>query len=497
MKQPSIHGPTPAQPARISIIIPFWSADEIDPTHILAWTDFPGILETILVGAPGSSIPTKLTAHERIHFLPAPATGRGIQLNTGAAIASGDILLFHHLDTVLTPKHTQALTNAAQLPSWTWGAFYRKFDHRHPGLRWLEGPERLHCRWFGSLYGDQSLFARCAVFLERGGFADIPLMEDIEFSDRMRRSDPPLLLDPPINSSPRRHLRRGPWKTTLNNLLMIARYRIGACPRKLHSQYYAQPTAPKGAVPHSGPALRCLLLTFLLLTGLGRATPKAEPWEADYAALLRTYAMAEGVRYEAWHSHQADRDKLAEITRQIAANGPSVPTRDGQLAYYLNAYNIWMLSLVLQAYPIDSVRDIAPLFGVFTGRRIEVANERMSLNHLEKQIIIARFKEPRIHFALNCASASCPPLLAEPFTSTRLEKQLQTVTRNFLQNPGPHSYSLGPENRVRVSKIFDWYRRDFEPPGIIPFINFQRSDPLPDNLRISFLDYDWSLNRAP
>ncbi len=468
--------------AAISIIIPIWSGENLDPSTILRWAGLKGVREIILVGTPDCTEPSMIAHAENINFLRAPATGRGIQMNTGAAAASGDVLLFQHIDTELTPAHIESLTTATDNPSWIWGAFYRKFDDRHPALRWLEKPERVHCRWFGSLYGDQSLFVRRTAFEEHGGYAKIPLMEDIEFSDRMRRSLAPLLLDPPIASSPRRHLQRGSWKTTLRNLLMIARYRLGACPKTLHSEYYQSKKAI-GAVT----ALLALCLTF--------AASAAEPWEGEYARLLAAYAKPEGVRYAAWHANAADKNALTKIADAIAKSGPSVPGTKGKLAYHINAYNIWMLRLVLDAYPVDSIREIAPLFGVFTGQRIEVAGQRMSLNHLEKQVIIRKFGEPRIHFAINCASVSCPPLLNEPFTASKLETQLEDVTRTFLKNEGPHSYLIKGD-KIRVSKIFDWYGSEFEPPGIINTINRYRLRPVPESLKVSFLEYDWALNSA-
>ncbi|MFQ3670407.1 MAG: DUF547 domain-containing protein [Verrucomicrobiia bacterium] len=445
--------------------------------------------ELILAGTPEMEVPTEVEELPGVSFVRARTVGRGAQLNAGASVARGKILLFHHIDTVLTPEHVASLAEANGCAGWEWGAFYRKFDDRHPGLRWLEKPERLHCQWFGSIYGDQSMFVRREFFWAQGGFADIPLMEDVEFSDRVRRVDGPLMLDPPIASSPRRHLCRGPWKTTLRNLWLLARYRLGASPWRLHRDYYAVQVKARALAASA-------LMGLLAVLPSGWASPVQEPWEEGYGQLLKKYVVADGVRYEAWHARTEDVTKLEQITQAIAARGPMVESREGRLAYLLNAYNVWMLHEVLKAYPVASVRDIAPLFGVFTGRRIEVAGERMSLNHLEKQRIIPVFKDPRVHFALNCASASCPPLLDEPFTAQKLEQQLERVTRNFLATPGPHAYRL-ENNRLVVSKIFEWYRKDFEPPGVVPFINRYAKQPVPLNVRLSFMEYDWALNRAP
>jgi hypothetical protein len=222
----------------------------------------------------------------------------------------------------------------------------------------------------------------------------------------------------------------------------------------------------------------------------------AEVWEKDYGRLLKIYASPAGVDYAAWHRNPEDVRTLMNIADQIAKNGPRSNQTADALAYYINAYNVWMLRLVLEKYPIKSVRDIAPLFGVFTGKRIEVNGQKMSLNHLEKQIIIKQFAEPRIHFALNCASRSCPPLSSEPFTSAQLESQLDKVTRAFAQTDFAARVS-SDQKQVALSKIFEWYADDFkEAGGPVAFLNGYRQPPIPTNARVSFQEYDWALNAA-
>jgi hypothetical protein len=116
-------------------------------------------------------------------------------------------------------------------------------------MRWAEGIERWHNRTFGALYGDQSLFARRAHFEKLGGFAEIPLLEDVEFSKRLRASGRIALLDPPIASSPRKHLEQGAWRTTLRNAAILLLYRLGINPRRLHSWYYAVRKAALAPTP--------------------------------------------------------------------------------------------------------------------------------------------------------------------------------------------------------------------------------------------------------
>ena len=118
------------------------------------------------------------------------------------------------------------------------GAFYRKFDGRHPRLRWLEAVARFFTRHGGSFFGDQSVFVRLETFRALGGFAPIPLMEDMEFSRRLRRAGKVAVLDPPVESSSRRHADRGAWRTSIQNGLFIVLYKCGFSPTHLHRWYY-------------------------------------------------------------------------------------------------------------------------------------------------------------------------------------------------------------------------------------------------------------------
>ena len=151
---------------------------------------------------------------------------------------AGEILLFHHADTELTDEHLASLRAAMADPDVGGGAFRRHFDERHPWLRWLEPWEALRCRLGGPLFGDQSIFVRRAEFEALGGYADLPLMEDVEFSIRLRRRCRLRLLAPAIRSSPRKHLEQGRWRTTLTNALFLLLYTCGFAPSRLHAWYY-------------------------------------------------------------------------------------------------------------------------------------------------------------------------------------------------------------------------------------------------------------------
>jgi rSAM/selenodomain-associated transferase 2 len=178
---------------------------------------------------------------------------RGKQMNQGAAAASGDVLVFLHADTAIEQQHLAAISRAMEEQRVVGGAFYRKFDERHPWLRWLEPVARFLTRSGGALFGDQTVFVRRAVFEQLGGFADIPLMEDVEFSRRLRAAGPVAVLDPPISTSPRHHLENGAWRTTIRNGLFLLLFKFGVQAQTLHSIYYARRTQ-SSAPPQLEPA---------------------------------------------------------------------------------------------------------------------------------------------------------------------------------------------------------------------------------------------------
>jgi hypothetical protein len=235
----------------------------------------------------------------------------------------------------------------------------------------------------------------------------------------------------------------------------------------------------------------------LLAVCIASATPagaQSSDWVADYGRLLGKYATPGGVRYGAWKANAADMQALDAIVNAIGAQNVSSLGQKEQLAFYLNAYNAWIIHEVLEKYPTKSIKDA--LYTFFTSKRIKVAGEEMSFNRLEKEIIIPRFKEPRIHVALNCASQSCPPLLGEPFRADKLDAQLERLAKSFVNSERGVRVS-GDNKSAALSKIFDWYKDDFAAGGgAVGFINKRRNPPLPDGMKITYHDYDWALNDA-
>jgi uncharacterized protein len=222
----------------ISAIIPCWNDAAALREVLASFSKLRGLHETIVADASENSESRDIAASFGVTIVACAQPSRGRQMNEGAAVATGGVLLFHHADSVLTQPHIDALAAAMSDEKMIGGAFHRKFDARHPAFRWLEPIARKRSERGATFYGDQSIFARRDVFEKMRGYADIPLMEDMEFSRRLRRAGRVVMLDPPMESSARRHARYGATKISLLNGAMIFAYRLGVSPQLLHRWYY-------------------------------------------------------------------------------------------------------------------------------------------------------------------------------------------------------------------------------------------------------------------
>ena len=170
------------------------------------------------------------------------APSRGAQLNAGATAATGDVLVFTHADTELLLAHLDAIVAATLDPAVLGGAFHKDLGAHYPAFRWATPIVRWWTRRFGLVYGDQSIFLRRTAFSSLGGFADIPIMEDIELTQRLRRHldrSQFILLDPPLRTSMRRFHRRGRFLTRLGNICLVFAWRLRLLtPTQIHRWYY-------------------------------------------------------------------------------------------------------------------------------------------------------------------------------------------------------------------------------------------------------------------
>lgn len=225
----------------LSVVIPCWNDLAALTSALATISRLVGIDEVIVADVSETDQCGSLALAACAQIVRCSQPNRGAQMNAGARLARSDVLLFQHADTELSQTHIEALSLTMQNPVLVGGAFHRKFDARHGWLQWLERFTRTLNERGGTLYGDQSIFVRRTVFEQLGGFAEIPLMEDLEFSRRLQRVGRTAILDPPIASSPRHHQRRGALRTSIRNAALIALYRLGVPPAKLHAWYYRRP----------------------------------------------------------------------------------------------------------------------------------------------------------------------------------------------------------------------------------------------------------------
>lgn len=192
--------------------------------------------------------------------------------------------------------------------------------------------------------------------------------------------------------------------------------------------------------------------------------------------------------------------RLAAVSEEDAATW----TREQHIAFWIDAYNAFTLRVVLEHLPIDSIRSIGLLpFAAFREPVSEFRSRggaRLSLEDIEKRVLLEELGEPRVHFAINCASASCPALLPRAWRAEDLDATLDSATRAFLADPTKNRWD--PATRtLALSKIFDWYEADFvRAAGDVP--TFVRRYAPPEmaagiaagDYTVVYLDYDWALN---
>ena len=232
------------------------------------------------------------------------------------------------------------------------------------------------------------------------------------------------------------------------------------------------------------------------------------------AQVLKAHVSDDGqVRYAALATNRVHLDAYIDRLGDYSPeNYPELfPTRQYELAYWINAYNAFVLRGVIDAYPISSVKDAFFLNGFFNRQKFVAGGRSITLNDIENGMIRVRYGEPRIHFVLNCGALSCPQLENRAFIGPTLDARLEQALKRFANDP-KHVRLEG--ERLYLSKILEWYQEDFSdefkparpsaeaPTGIVsylfPYLESSLADQLIgiDNLEVDFFDYDWALNDA-
>lgn len=262
----------------------------------------------------------------------------------------------------------------------------------------------------------------------------------------------------------------------------------------------------------SGSARYIVLFTFLFVAS-ALAAPPMIPDHRPWAELLQNWvvpspsddgAAPNFVDYGGLKASTRDRAVLAAYIESLEAIDPATLPRDEQFAYWVNLYNALTVRVVVDHYPVASIRDISISPGLFSrgpwGKKlVRVAGRALSLDDIEHGILRPDFGDARVHYAVNCASWSCPDLAMEPYEGATLDTQLDAAARRYVNSPRG---ALIRNGRLTASSIYSWYKEDFgrTEAGILAelrkYAEPERAAALAKIVRVSSYDYDWSLNDA-
>lgn len=258
----------------------------------------------------------------------------------------------------------------------------------------------------------------------------------------------------------------------------------------------------RGRNPLSMSTTATIVLILLVWIGsgfIGRASLFAfDHKHGSFNAELKKYVKEGSVDYTSWKNNRAALDSYLQTLSSVSEAEYSSFSQTEKLSFLINAYNAFTIRLILDHYPLKSIKELG---GILTGpwklEFFSLLGSKKNLDWIEHQKLRREFQEPRIHFAINCASKGCPPLLEEAFQPSKLESQLSSAAKRFLSNPNYNRYNA-TKNVLYLSKIFQWFQEDFtrKSGNLVNFFNSNSGlSPVPVNSEVEYLDYDWNLNQ--
>ncbi len=235
---------------------------------------------------------------------------------------------------------------------------------------------------------------------------------------------------------------------------------------------------------------QCSSATF---EGSGKA-PSHEIWNN----LLKKNVAADGkVNYKGFIKDSVEFNKYLKLLTDNSPNEKTWSVNE-QKAFWINAYNAFTVKLITKYYPIKSINEIGSSIQIpfvntpWDVKFIFIGKEKMDLNSIEHGQLREKFDDPRIHFAIVCASKSCPALLNEAYDPARLDQQLDNQAKTFLKDTFRNKVSA---TNPKISKIFEWFQNDFtKKESLIDFLNKYAPVKINATAKITYLDYDWGLN---
>ncbi|MFK7905591.1 MAG: DUF547 domain-containing protein [Chitinophagales bacterium] len=247
-----------------------------------------------------------------------------------------------------------------------------------------------------------------------------------------------------------------------------------------------------------------LIISTLLIVSCSpkyKIASKSEPITHEiWDSLLKKHITDEGlVNYKGF---QEDRKKLDTYLQKLSVHHPNDKnwSQKEQLVYWMNAYNAFTIQLILDHYPLESIKDvvsgpsIAFISSPWDIKFIDIEGAKYDLGNIEHNFLRKRFEEPRIHFGINCASISCPNLPQFAFTVEKVDEQLDELARLFINDSSKNKINA---DKIEISKIFNWFGGDFKTNGtLIEYLNQYSKTKINTDAKVSHLDYDWNLNEA-
>ncbi len=251
-------------------------------------------------------------------------------------------------------------------------------------------------------------------------------------------------------------------------------------------------------------SMRNLFLTVLISISIVSTLPANtfDHTHKPFDVILKKYVSQGLVNYKALKNDDQSLNRYLETLSNVSEVQYNAFAQNEKLAFLINAYNAFTLRLILDYYPIGSIGDIgSPINNLNLLRGtpwkkefFTLLGKTRTLDWIEHEKLRKDFSEPRIHFAIVCASIGCPSLSSDAYSGKILEKQLQSAKLTFLGNPNKNSYN-SEKNILRLSKIFSWFQGDFTKKGtLIEFVQEGFTEKIKEDATIEYNDYSWKLN---
>ena len=233
-----------------------------------------------------------------------------------------------------------------------------------------------------------------------------------------------------------------------------------------------------------------LIILFSVLIPVNIHAQTTSDFFSKADTFFNTYVADGKVDYKAIKNNPDSLNELIEMAGSISV------TKDRILeyqAFWINGYNLFVIKSIVENYPLKSPLDVA---GFFDKTKQDIGGEKITLNDIENKLLRGNFpSEARFHFVLVCAGLGCPPIINKAYKPSTLDAQLQEQTAKALNDP---KFIQVNKNKVKISQIFEWYKGDFTQNGksLVDYINQYKTEKLPDNAKVSFYPYDWTLNAS-